>query len=123
MDNLFAHCETRDTPPRGAVNLLHFHQGMVLLIGADAVALYRDRQAVDDPLANGLIGYQPIPPKLRSEFRPPEGYLAGQTAGFIGLRSGAALFVRPDGVALYPCSMDALYNRHCCWLIPFPLQP
>ena len=92
MDTIISRQETLSLPARGPVNLLHFHQGMVLLIGADAVGLYRDRRAVEDPLANGLVG----------------------------LRSGAAMFIRPDGVALYASSLDALHNRDCQWVIPFP---
>lgn len=120
MDTIISRREVLELPERGAVNLLHFHQGMVLLIGADAVGLYRDRRAVDDPLANGVVGYETIPEPLRPSFQAPDGYVAEQASGFIGLRSGAALFVRPDGVALYPSSADALRNRDCCWLIPFP---
>lgn len=120
MDNLIARQEVLILPDRGAVNLLHFHQGMVLLVGGDAVGLYRDRCAVEDPLANGLLGYEPIPAPLRPPFREPHGHVSEQVSGFIGLNSGAALFIRPDGVALYPNNQDALHNRHCCWLIPFP---
>lgn len=120
MDNIIERQEVLSLPDRGAVNLLHFHQGMVLLIGADAVGLYRDRRAVDDPFANGVLGYEPIPEALCPRFLEPDGYVIEQISGFIGLSSGAALFVRPDGVALYPSSLDALHNRHCCWLIAFP---
>ena len=109
MDTIISRQETLSLPARGPVNLLHFHQGMVLLIGADAVGLYRDRRAVEDPLANGLVGYE-----------EPDGYVVEQMSGFIGLRSGAAMFIRPDGVALYASSLDALHNRDCQWVIPFP---
>ncbi|MBM7333859.1 MAG: hypothetical protein ABGX87_14470 [Alcanivorax sp.] len=120
MDTIISRQEVLSLPARGAVNLLHFHQGMVLVVGADAVGLYRDRRAVEDPLANGLVGYEPIPDALRPVFVDPDGFVSEQTSGFIGLSSGAALFVRPDGVALYPSGLDALHNRDCCWLIPFP---
>ena len=49
-----------------------------------------------------------------------DGYVVEQVSGFIGLRSGAAMFIRPDGVALYASSLDALHNRDCQWVIPFP---
>ena len=120
MDTIISRQETLSLPARGPVNLLHFHQGMVLLIGADAVGLYRDRRAVEDPLATGLVGYEPIPEALRCEFEEPDGYVVEQVSGFIGLRSGAAMFIRPDGVALYASSLDALHNRDCQWVIPFP---
>ena len=120
MDTIIAQREVLSLPARGAMNLLHFHRGMVLVVGADAVGLYRDRRAVDDPLANGLLGYEAIPAALRPAFIEPDGYIAEQVSGFIGLSSGAALFVRPDGIALYPSRRDALHNHARCWMIPFP---
>ena len=54
MDTIIDLQENLSLPPRGNVTLLHFHQGMVLLVGEDAVGLYRDRVAIDDPLANGV---------------------------------------------------------------------
>ena len=120
MDTIIARQEVLSLPARGSVNLLHFHQGMVLLVGADAVALYRDRRAVEDPLANGLVGYQPIPDALCPLYLEPDGYVAEQSSGYIGLNSGAVLFVRPDGVALYASGEDTLRNRDCHWVIPFP---
>ncbi len=49
MDTIIDQQENLSLPPRGNVTLLHFHQGMVLLVGEDAVGLYRDRVAIDDP--------------------------------------------------------------------------
>jgi len=120
MDTIIAQQEIVSLPQRGRVNLLHFHQGMVLLVGVDAVGLYRDRAAVDDPLANGLIGYETIPDELRPTFREGAGYVTEQVSGYVALHSGAVLFIRPDGVALYPDGQNALRDQHRCWLIPFP---
>lgn len=49
MDTIIDLQENLLLPRRGNVTLLHFHQGMVLLVGEDAVGLYRDRVAIDDP--------------------------------------------------------------------------
>ena len=48
MDTLLTNRKI-STCPGGNVTLLHFHQGMVLLVGEDAVGLYLDRVAIDDP--------------------------------------------------------------------------
>lgn len=120
MDTIIDHQENRLSDERGNVTLLHFHQGMVVLIGADAIGLYRDAAALTDPLGNGVLGYEPIPPALAPSWQEESGYVETHTSGFVGLHNGAALFIRPDGIALYPSPNDALHNRNACWLIPFP---
>lgn len=116
---IVARHETRNLDQRGPVNLLHFHQGMVLMVSATAVGLYRDAKALEDPLGNGALGYEAIPESLQSVWQPELGYVADQRAGFVGLQSGAVLFIRPDGIALYDDGAAALRNRTPYWLIPF----
>lgn len=103
----------------GDVNLLHFHDQAVLMVCADAVGLYRNRGALHDPLGNGVLGYELIPVPLRPAWQPQCGFVREQVAGFVGLTSGAVLFIRPDGIALYPDSSHALMDRARQWLIPF----
>ncbi|KGD65585.1 hypothetical protein Y5S_00809 [Alcanivorax nanhaiticus] len=120
MDTIIDRQENLTLNGRGTVTLLHFHQGMVLLVGEDAVGLYRDRIAIDDPLANGVIGYESIPPSLQPQWNENCGYVREHQSGYVGLNEGGVLFIRPDGVALYPSGSDALQNRAMSWLIPFP---
>ena len=120
MDTIIDQQENLSLPPRGNVTLLHFHQGMVLLVGEDAVGLYRDRVAIDDPLANGVIGYETIPAPLQPQWSEECGFVQEHQSGFVGLNEGGVLFIRPDGVALYPSGMHALQNQQMCWLISFP---
>lgn len=118
-DTIVAQQEITDIPGRGRVNLLHFHRGMVLMVSREAVGLYRDPAFINDPLGNGLIGYEPIPDGLRGEAAPDGAWVARQSSGYVGLTSGAVLFIRPDGVALYPDGNSALNNRHMVWIIRF----
>lgn len=118
-DTIVAQHQITDIPGRGRVNLLHFHHGMVLMVSREAVGLYRDQAAVSDPLGNGAIGYQVIPEDWQGEADPERGYVTEQTSGFVGLSSGAVLFIRPDGIGLYPDGQSALNNRDMAWLIRF----
>lgn len=115
-DELVAAMQWLELPGRGQVNLLSLVQGPIILIGQDAVGVYRSRQALSDPLGNGTFGYELLPVALRAS-PTASGYVAVQRAGFIGLHSGAALFLRPDGLALFANSQDALHNRDMIWLI------
>lgn len=115
-DELVAELEWLALPGRGWVNLLSLVQGQVILIGGDAVGVYRSRAALADPLGNGAFGYELLPEDLRTA--PGDaGYVKVQRSGYIGLHSGAALFIRPDGLALFANSQDALANRDMIWLI------
>lgn len=116
-DMIVAHQEIIDSVERPA-SLLHFHYGQVLRIAHDAVALYRDRVSVDDPLGNGVIGHELIPAHLYPDFFAASGFVREQKAGFISLHGGAVLFIRPDGIALYDDAQSALQNRHPYWLMP-----
>ncbi|MBZ2187738.1 hypothetical protein K8B33_01385 [Alcanivorax sp. JB21] len=111
--------ETCTLGDRGNVNLLYFHHEMVLMISAAAVGLYRNRAALDDPLGNGVLGYEVIPPGMAPAWQPECGFVREQASGYVGLTSGAVLFIRPDGVALYPDGMAALRNQAMQWLIPY----
>ena len=116
---IVARHETRNLEGRGPVNLMHFHQGQVLMISAKAVGLYRDDAALHDPLGNGALGYELIPDTLQSPWSDDIGFVREQQAGFVGLSSGAVLFIRPDGIALYADGQSALRNENSFWLIPF----
>lgn len=120
--SIVAHREVADLERRGVVDLLHFHNGMVLMVSQEAVGLYRDRAAVSDPLGNGALGYQPIPADLQDPPGASDGHVHEVASGFVGLRSGAVLFIRPDGVALYPDNHSALHNQSMQWIIPFPVS-
>tara|TARA_B100000446_G_scaffold118112_1_gene110224 strand:+ start:2249 stop:2665 length:417 start_codon:yes stop_codon:yes gene_type:complete len=120
MDTIIERQENLTLNGRGNVTLLHFHQGMVLLVGEDAIGLYRDRVAIDDPLANGVIGYESIPPSLQPSWGQACGFVREHASGYVALNDGGVIFIRPDGVGLYPTGPDALHNRAMSWLIPFP---
>jgi hypothetical protein len=118
-DNVVAHQEVTELAGRGRVNLLHFHRGMVLMVAATAVGLYRNPEAVNDPFGNGLIGYEAIPEDLQGEAEAPDGQVLEQQSGYVRLASGGVIFIRPDGVGLYPDTRSALNNRDLYWIIPF----
>lgn len=120
MTDAIIHSQERATVAgHGDVNLLHFHHQTVLMISAEAVGLYRNSAALHDPLGNGVLGFELIPAYLHPAWEPQCGYVREQLAGFVSLTSGAVLFIRPDGIALYPDSTSALHNRALQWLIPF----
>lgn len=89
------------------------------MVAATAVGLYRNPEAVNDPFGNGLIGYEAIPEDLQGEAEAPDGQVLEQQSGYVRLASGGVIFIRPDGVGLYPDTRSALNNRDLYWIIPF----
>lgn len=82
MTDAIIHSHERATVAgHGQVNLLHFHHQSVLMITAQAVGLYRDRAALDDPLGNGALGFELIPAALRPVWEQHCGYVREQMAG------------------------------------------
>jgi hypothetical protein len=122
-DMIVSRQDTRNLGDRGDVSLMHFHHGHVVLISADAVGYYRDEDAIFDPLGNGVLGYEVIPASVAPHWVDGVGFIAEQRAGFVGLTSGAVIFIRPDGIGLYNDGASALRNIEPYWLIPFSPLP
>lgn len=118
-DIIIAKREVCKLPNKGEVDLLFFHEEKVLLISSVAVGLYQNRAAVEDPLGNGLLGYEAIPELLQPIVNDQGSVVAEQRAGYVKLNSGAVIFIRPDGVGLYDNADSALRNQNMHFLIPF----
>ena len=118
-DIIIAKREVCNLPGKGLVDLLYFHEDKVLLISAQAIGLYQSRAAVEDPLGNGVLGYEIIPENLQATADEQGSVVQEQRAGYVKLNSGAVVFIRPDGVALYDDGPSALRNLNMHFLIPF----
>lgn len=82
--------------------------GTVLLIAADALALYRSREQIGDPLGNGLIRSVPLAQPLAAE---NGRFLLEHRAGYVGLSGGYVLLITLNDVQLFAGKDDALHNR------------
>ena len=83
--------------------------GTVLVIGADALALYRTREQISDPLGNGLIRSVVLPQPLE----PDNGrFLLEHKAGYVGLAGGRVILITLNDVQLFDSKNDALRNQN-----------
>ena len=83
--------------------------GTVLVIGADALALYRTREQISDPLGNGLIRSVALPQPLL----PDNGrFLLEHKAGYVGLAGGRVILITLNDVQLFDSKNDALRNQN-----------
>ncbi len=118
MDSIIAHtsCERlRDEPAQ----LLHLHNGMVIALTPRALACFRDRAALHDPLGNGLLSFTALPDDLNIRF--DEGFcVATHSAGFVGLVDGKAMLIAPFKIRLYTDNHDALRGLNCLAELELP---
>lgn len=84
--------------------------GPVLVLSEAALGLYRDAEAPDDPLGNGLLDICELAGAHR--LTPQDGrFVAEHRAGFIGLVDAKAVLITPVAIQLFAGRDDALRNR------------
>ena len=75
--------------------------GPVLVLSATALALYKDADAPDDPLGNGLLALAELDEAHRLRADDSGRFVAEHKAGYIGLADGQALLITPVAVQLF----------------------
>ena len=101
--------------PADVLNLIN---DMVLVVTNEALGLYRNRNAIDDPLGAGRLDYVELefPMLTEPEEEPPHSktpvghYVIEYQAGYIGLVSARVLLITPKNIQLFGDKQDALRN-------------
>ena len=118
MDSIIAHtsCERLRGEP---AQLLHLHNGMVIALSPRALACFRNVEAINDPLANGLLSFTALPDSTAIRF-DRNLCVSTHTAGYVGLVDGKALLIAPFKVRLYPNNQDGLRGLNCLAELELP---
>ncbi len=90
---------------------LEFHNGLVLLLTQNTLAMFKSIASVNDPLGNGLIASTELTPEHLLTMEN-EAFIKSFRAGFVGLTDGKALLVTPNHIQLFPSANDALRNQN-----------
>lgn len=89
----------------------------VIAISEAAIALFKDFNAMQDPLGNALIVIETIPEEKQfSATTTP--WVASHQAGFVELSNGMGLLILPNDVRLYDSKEDALSNTNPIVCLP-----
>jgi hypothetical protein len=99
--------------------LIHLHNGMVIVLTAHALACYRNRAAVDDVLGNGLLSLAELADGCEIRF-DNDACITTHSAGYVGLVDGKALLIAPFKVRLYPNNHDGLRGLNCLAELELP---
>ena len=117
-DSIIAHtsCERLRGEP---AQLLHLHNGYVIVLTPRAIGCYSSRAALDDPLGNGLLSFAELDENSLLVFEQ-EGCITTHSAGYVGLRDGKALLITPFKIRLYPNNHDGLRGLNCLAELELP---
>ena len=117
-DSIIAHtsCERLRGEP---AQLLHLHNGYVIVLTPRAIACYSNRAALDDPLGNGLLSFAELDGNSLLEFEQ-ESCVTTHSAGYVGLLDGKALLITPFKIRLYPTNQDGLRGLNCLAELELP---
>jgi len=91
------------------VEIVHFFDGKALVLGYNAIALYKNAATITDQLGNGLIAMAELAPQdyFDTDNAP---WVVEHAAGFVGFSCGRALLILPKAIKLYATKQDALNN-------------
>ncbi|MFL0801273.1 MAG: hypothetical protein K6L80_12530 [Agarilytica sp.] len=103
------------------IEMMIFHDGRSVALFSDAIGIYRDRDAVLDPLGNGLINIVALPKEYYFE-ESEAPWVQAHRAGFVQLYKGLSLLILPNDIRLYRNSHDALRNTDPIIQIPFDTE-
>lgn len=92
-------------------DLAQLINGQVLVISADALAIYSRVEAVADELGNGLLNSVRIPDEFRLSLEH-DAFLQEHKAGYVGLSDGRVLLITLNDVQMFPSKTDALKNQN-----------
>jgi len=117
-DSIIAHTSCESLWQRPA-QLLHLHNGYVIVLTPHAIACYRNYQSIQDPLGNGLLSFVELDGASSLHF-VQDACVATHTAGYVGLMDGKALLITPNKIRLYANNQDGLRGHNCLGELELP---
>ncbi len=105
--DIVANVERREIKSQ-MMELVFLNDQKVLAIAKDSLALYKDVDAISDPLGNGLICMANLE---EIEFNMDEPVVLTHRSGFIGLVQDKVLLILPNAIKLFHNKEDALQGQ------------
>ena len=103
------------------VSLLFLNSEKVLAITQNAMGLYSSKDAIHDPLGNGLLCITDFPQGHTLQLDDQVGHFVTHfDAGFVSLSQGRALLIKPHCVEYYPSPMEGLQGKNMICQLLFP---
>lgn len=103
-------CEFFEEGMHKGCQWLTFANGLVLVINAKFLALYKDAGSIGDELGNGLNMLVDLPEESHLQLTE-QGLVSEFRAGFVGLTDEKVILITPNDIQLFRNKQDALNNR------------
>ena len=92
------------------VQVLEFHDGKLLILAKDAMALHKTRTSFEDPLTDSCLGYADLAPEHHLIWM--DGSMIEEyKSGYICLKDQRGILITPNAIQLFPGKQEALHNQ------------
>lgn len=92
------------------VEALELINGQILVLAQNSLSLYKSLDAIEDPLANGLLDSV----ELQSEFylkQQQDRFMDMNRSGVVGMFDDKVILITPNDIQLFPNRTSALRNQ------------
>jgi hypothetical protein len=93
-----------------SVEVLELINGQFLLLAKNCLSVYKTQEAIEDPLANGLLHTFEL--ELKFYLKINEGrFMKMHRSGLVGLFDDKVILLTPNDIQLFPDRPSALRNQ------------
>ncbi len=109
--DIIVKCEYFESGRHAHTQWLSFANDLILVLNETFFALYKNEQAINDELGNGLVALADLPKNalLKTD---KHGFVTEYRAGFVGLQDDKVILITPNDIQLFANKADALRNQN-----------
>lgn len=90
------------------IRTIEMKNGFVIALAMNSIHLFKNKEAIGNPLGNGLVVSESIPDNIAGYTPDVEEY----KAGYVGLVGGFVLLLGGYDIRLFSSKRNALYNQN-----------
>lgn len=92
------------------VEALELINGQILVLAQNSLSLYKSLNAIEDPLANGLLDSIELPTEFYLK-QHQDRFMEMNRSGVVGMFDDKVILITPNDIQLFPNRASALRNQ------------
>jgi hypothetical protein len=92
------------------VEALELINGQILVLAQNSLSLYKSLNAIEDPLANGLLDSIELPTEFYLK-QQQDRFMEMNRSGVVGMFDDKVILITPNDIQLFPNRASALRNQ------------
>lgn len=92
------------------VEALELVNGQILVLAQNSLSLYKSLDAIEDPLANGLLDSIELPAEFYLK-QQQDRFMEMNRSGVVGMFDDKVILITPNDIQLFPNRASALRNQ------------